>query len=74
MSRRIPRKSISAGTVHYREIDVTQHQLVRWLIGRELIQTVMPHISAADREFLMTGITPEEWQQHITKPIEDEEE
>jgi len=48
-----------------REIDVTQSQLDRWKAG-ELIQNVMPHVSADDREFLMTGITPEEWDAHFS--------
>jgi hypothetical protein len=26
-----------------------------------LIQEAMPNLSADDREFIMTGITPEEW-------------
>lgn len=48
-----------------REIDVSQSQLDRWQAG-ELIQNVMPHVSADDREFLMTGITPEEWDAHFS--------
>lgn len=45
-----------------REIDVSQSQLDRWKAG-ELIQNVMPHLSADDREFLMTGLTPEDWEE-----------
>ena len=48
---------------HTREIDVTQSQLDAWK-GGLLIQKAMPHLSADDREFLMTGITPEEWDCH----------
>jgi hypothetical protein len=57
----IPRKSPVTGQVNYRDIDITQAQLVRWLIGHELIQDVMPHISPEDREFLISGCTPEDW-------------
>lgn len=49
-----------SGKLHARDIDVTQEQLDRWR-GGELIQRAMPHLSADDREFLMTGVTPEEW-------------
>lgn len=45
-----------------REIDVSQSQLDRWKAG-ELIQNVMPHLSPDDREFLMTGLTPEDWEE-----------
>ena len=39
---------------------LTQNMLDRWEAG-ELIQDVMPDISPDIREFLMTGISPEEW-------------
>ena len=45
-----------------REIGVSQSQLDRWKAG-ELIQNVMPHLSADDREFLMTGLTPKDWEE-----------
>ena len=47
---------------HTREIDVTQSQLDAWK-GGLLIQKAMPHLSADDREFLMTGLTPEDWEE-----------
>ena len=31
-----------------------------WMSGK-MIQSAFPGLSADDREFLMTGITPEEW-------------
>ena len=42
------------------DIPVTQEQLKLWHQGA-LIQDAMPNLSADDREFLMTGATPEEW-------------
>jgi len=42
------------------DIDVTDEQLLRWQSG-ELIQKVMPHLSPDEREFIMTGITSQEW-------------
>jgi hypothetical protein len=44
-----------------REIDVTLEQLTYWNDGA-LIQNVMPNISKQDREFIMTGSTPEDWE------------
>jgi len=58
----ITRMSPFTGTTRAREITVTQEQLDRWNAG-ELIQKVMPDLSASDREFIMTGITDEEWDQ-----------
>ena len=34
--------------------------LIKWLHGT-LIQDAMPYLSDSDREFLMSGITPDEW-------------
>tara|TARA_R100000781_G_scaffold37061_2_gene26250 strand:- start:403 stop:597 length:195 start_codon:yes stop_codon:yes gene_type:complete len=42
------------------EIDITQEQLDAWHNGM-LIQEAMPNISAEEREFIMTGTTPEDW-------------
>ena len=58
------------GRTHTREIAVTQEQIDAW-IGGELIQKAMPNVSAEDREFLMTGITPEEWNE-IFGPSDNE--
>lgn len=43
------------------DIPVTQEQLDNWNRGM-LIQRAMPDISSSDREFIMTGITQEEWE------------
>lgn len=43
------------------EIAVTQSQLDAWQAGT-LIQDAMPNLSADEREFIKTGITPEEWE------------
>lgn len=56
----ITRTSPFTGKLLIREIDVTEAQLEAWQ-GGQLIQEAMPHLSVDDREFLMTGITPEEW-------------
>ena len=53
-------KSMLTGNITTREIPVTDEQLAQWSQGA-LIQDVMPDVSADDREFIKTGITPEEW-------------
>ena len=57
----IKRTSVFTGIERSKEIDITQDQLDRWQSGEDLIQNIMPNISADDREFIMTGITSEEW-------------
>lgn len=56
----ITKTSMISGKTNTREIAVTEEQIARWK-GGELIQNAMPNVNADDREFLMTGITPEEW-------------
>jgi hypothetical protein len=56
----ISRKSIISGQMNTMDLDVTEHQLLRWEAG-ELIQDVFPHLDASEREFMMSGITPKEW-------------
>lgn len=57
---KVTRKSPFSGKTNTREIDITPEQLRAWQNGRK-IQDVMWNVSADDREFIMTGITPEEW-------------
>ena len=56
----VERQSILTGKVHALELDVTQDQLRSWHSG-ELIQDAMPQLTEDEREFVMNGITPEEW-------------
>jgi len=62
----IKRTSILTGKVHEREIPCTEDQLIKWKSGL-LIQHAMPELSPEDREFLISGITPEEWQREFGK-------
>lgn len=64
---KITRTSTISGKTRTRDIDVTEEQLSRWKAGG-LIQVVMPHLSSDDREFLMSGITPEEWDELFKDP------
>ena len=49
---------------HTRDIPVTQEQLDKWHKGTP-IQEAMPHLTPDQREFLMTGVTKEEWDKHM---------
>jgi len=56
----ITKKSIISGNINTRDISITQEQYDLWTSGT-LIQDVVPDLSKDDREFLISGITPEEW-------------
>ena len=61
---KITRTSGLTGAVNTRDLDITPKQYTEYL-GGTLAQLAFPHLSADDREFLITGITPEEWREHI---------
>ena len=64
---KIRKRSIMSGEYNSMDIEVTIKQLADWE-GGKLIQNVMPELSSDEREFIMTGITPEEWKSLMETP------
>ena len=60
----IAKTSSLSSKTHEMEIDVSDKQITLWMEGA-LIQDVMPNLTPEEREFLMTGITPAEWDATI---------
>ena len=58
----ITRTSMISGNTNSMEIEITQEQIALWESGT-LIQNAMPHLSADEREFVKTGMTPTEWNE-----------
>ena len=58
----ITRKSMFTGKEHTMEVPCTAAQLQAWQSGM-FIQDAMPNVSPELREFLMTGVTPDEWNE-----------
>jgi hypothetical protein len=61
---KITKTSQLTGKIHTLDINVTESELMRIENRRtsgELIQRIVPNLPISDREFLMTGITNEEW-------------
>ena len=65
----ITRTSIISGTTRTRHIHIRLGDYGLWLKGA-LIQVCMPYLSVNDREFIQSGITPEEWNTEF--PPEEE--
>lgn len=68
----VKRVSDLTGVTHFREIKVTQAELDDWKNSGELIQNYFPDLSETDREFIRSGITPEEWDLYMGEPEDDE--
>ena len=58
---KIYRSSPLTGRVNVMDIDISASQYRDWEQGG-LIQDVMPHISADEREFIISGSTREDWE------------
>lgn len=67
----VTKRNIFTGQERSLDLAVTQEQLNRWNNG-ELIQKVFPHLSVDEREFLMTGIIGEEWNELTEELARDE--
>jgi len=61
---KITRQSILSKNISSMDIDVTHEQIAQWESG-VLIHLAMPHLCEDEREFMMTGITPDEWDIHM---------
>ena len=56
----IRRSSRLTGIVRELNIDIKPEDYAKWYRGAN-IQDAAPHLSADDREFIISGITPDEW-------------
>jgi hypothetical protein len=59
----VTKQSRISGNVSSMDLDITSEQFFRIESGIELIQNIVPHLSSEEREFLITGITPQEWNE-----------
>lgn len=57
----ITKVSMFSGKENTLDLPITADQLVAWERGDTLIQNAFPHLTADQREFLITGVTAEEW-------------
>lgn len=55
----ITRRSIWDNSLLTRTLPITVEQYLSWVSGT-LIQDAFPHLSADDREWFLTGMTPEQ--------------
>tara|TARA_R110002073_G_scaffold210500_3_gene370968 strand:- start:850 stop:1056 length:207 start_codon:yes stop_codon:yes gene_type:complete len=67
MIMNITMTSMISGITRTKNIPVNKSQIYNWKIAGVLIQNAMPDVSVTDREFIMTGITQEEWTETFNK-------
>ena len=59
---KIEKVSLWSRKTHSMDLPISNEQLAAWRNGM-LIQNAMPHLTAAQCEFLISGCTEEEWEQ-----------
>jgi len=57
---KVTRLSPISGKKNIMQLDITCQGLIDWEKGG-LIQDIFPHLTPEEREFIKTGITPDEW-------------
>lgn len=58
---RIKRRSMLSGEVHTMDLCITAGEWASHLSGSLLVQDALPRLTDSEREFLLTGSTPAEW-------------
>ena len=57
----INRTSIISGVERQRDIPLDPNDMMMWKDGLGSIQELMPYLTDDDREFILSGITADEW-------------
>ena len=69
----VTRKSILSGKTNTMALDITQEHLDMYeQVGGLLVQAVFPNLSKEEREFLISGITPDEWNNTFGEEDDDD--
>lgn len=70
---KVTRRSPLTGIEHVMDLDVTEEQLAEMdkpPQQRRLVQDIFPHLTNAEREFIKTGYTEDDWAE-MFPPEED---
>ena len=70
----VGRCSNLTGEWHEMDLPITEEALQRYENGEGTVQDIFPSLPPEQREFLMTGITPEEWKRTFGTGDEEEKE
>lgn len=65
----IERKSAITGVVHKRDIPIKVNDYNDYKAGYGPLYTVAPYLSSEDREFIISGITGDEWKAAFSNEI-----
>jgi hypothetical protein len=67
----IKRKSVISGIERTRSIPVNPDDYIAYRAGIGNMQELMPYLTDEDQEFILSGITPDEWNE-VFVSVEEE--
>lgn len=65
----VKRKSVFSGVERTRDIPVNPEDYKLWEQGYSSIDEAMPYLNSEDREFILSGMTAQEWQNAFSEEI-----
>jgi len=69
----VTRQSVITKKINTMELPITQEHLdIYETVGDILIQDAFPNLDAEQREFILTGVTPQEWNDTFGGDEDDE--
>lgn len=70
---KVMKQSSITGKQNTMELPITQERFDAWVNSdnRPFVQIAFPDLTDEQREFLMTGITPEEWDEIMPEDFDD---
>ena len=69
---RVHKQSCITGKHHSMVLPTRQGELEHWEENMTLVQDAFPHFDENQREFLISGATPDEWDDLFTKVADAE--
>ena len=63
------RTSVQSGITRQKTFKVNPLKLKYWEEKRMCIQDAFPHLTSNDREFILTGMTEEEWDEAFKEEL-----
>ena len=65
----ISKRNVVTGQLNQMDLPVTEEQIIQWQRG-ELVQSIFNKLTPDQREFLLSGMLPGEWEK-LLGPIPD---
>lgn len=65
---KVTKQNILNGKYTTVDLNITSTELYNWQKNGTKVQDAFPHLNADEREFLLTGIPPGEWDNFVGEP------